>query len=400
MINKDIKKKTENSLYLLLLFFTLLCYVLSLPTVSSDIATVLLLVCTFLKTPSLKFSYSSYHRWGAIVILFSLLSSLWSFRPILSYYATFAFIKLFILTYSIYRYCNTEEKLVSLLRLFILANLILVFFIISYFGFDILGKARMSDTENGINGNAIAISLTFAIYSICIIFFLVRKNFFICILYCVLGVLFFIFLVFTGSRTAIIMLFLPTFIYVFLSSKYKLMAIFLVCIIGVIMYFIVMKVPQFYNVLGVRLQEGMDIARGKSEQGDSSRLLLFLYGIEWFKDNPVFGVGINNYRVLSNATYPFIGKNFYAHSNVIEMLVDLGVVGFLVYYSFIFSLVRKVILVSLKSNLSKLVLALTVTIFIHDIFSMSYYEWEMHFIICVTFVIQSFAERNRVKIKS
>ncbi len=392
--NSKLGVKIRDGIYLFLLFFSLLGYVLAFNSIYSTITSLVLFIYTLLITPSLKFKYSSYQSWGVVVICLSLISSLWSIKPILSYYAVFSFIKLFVFTYSIYRFCYTKENLIKLLKVYILINVILIFFVLTYFGVDILGEGRMSDTENGVNGNGIAISLAFALYSIYLIFYFSRVSFFNRPFYYFLVVLFFVFLVFTGSRTALVMLVLPFTLYLFLKSKYKLVALFSIGILMVGMYYVIMEVPQFYNVLGVRIIEALDIASGNTEGGDSSRLLLFLYGVEWFQDNPFLGIGINNYRVLSNVTPPFVGKNFYAHSNFIEMLVDVGIVGFLVYYSFVFTLLKRAV-ATFSSNISKLVLALTITIFLHDIISMSYYEWEMHFLICITFVLQSFAEKNK-----
>ncbi len=383
-----------DGIYLMLLFFCLLGYVLPLGVTYSTVVTFVLFFYTLFITPSLKFKYSSYQFWGIIVICFSIISSLWALRPILSYYAIFSFIKLFILTYSMYRYCYIRRNFIRLLNIFIFINILLIFFVLSYFGTGILGQERMGDSENGFNGNSIGMSLSFALYAMYLIFKLKKVNLFSRMICCFLGILFFTFLLFTGSRTALLMTALPLVIYMFFKSKYKIWALVVITVLTMVMYYIVMEIPQFYNVLGVRIAEAIDIVSGNTEGGDSSRFLLFLYGVEWFQEHPILGIGINNYRVLSNVTPPFVGKNFYAHSNIIEMLVDVGIVGFLIYYSFIVILLKRAIS-NFSNNISKLVLSLTITIFIHDIISMSYYEWEMHFLICITFILQSFAEKEK-----
>jgi len=54
------------------------------------------------------------------------------------------------------------------------------------------------------------------------------------------------------------------------------------------------------------------------------RLYYFRQGLDIFFENPLFGIGINQYQVV-------IGD--YSHSNLIEMLSCLGLVGFVSYYS-------------------------------------------------------------------
>ena len=70
-----------------------------------------------------------------------------------------------------------------------------------------------------------------------------------------------------------------------------------------------------------------------SGEEDTSRVTLFQYGMNWFLDNPILGVGINNFRVLSTKTSEFAGMSFYAHNNYVELLVDIGIVGIVIYYS-------------------------------------------------------------------
>ncbi len=284
--NRKCNLKIKDRVYLVLLFFSLLGYVLAFSSVYSTIMSLVLFVYTVIITPSLKFKYSAYQFWGVIVIVFSLISSLWAIRAVLSYFAVFSFVKIFILTYSMYRFCYTKENFIKLLRIFIFINVILIFFVLFYFDISILGKKRMGDVENGFNGNGIAISLVFALYSIYLIFILKKLSFFRKISYSFWAVIFFVFSVFTGSRTALVMLVLPLIIYMFLKSKYKIIALVSISVFMSGMYYIIMEVPQFYNILGVRIHEAVDIVSGNIEGGDSSRFLLFLYGVEWFKEHP------------------------------------------------------------------------------------------------------------------
>jgi O-antigen ligase len=191
------------------------------------------------------------------------------------------------------------------------------------------------------------------------------------------------------------MLVFPLSVFFFLKSKYKVNAIIGIAILFVLSFVLITKVPYFYNVLGVRVFDMFEIIKqGQDFSGgaDNSRFLLFIYGFEWFQESPAIGSGINNYRVLSNITPPFVGRNFYAHSNIIEMLVGVGIVGTIIYYSIIYFLIRRA--KSINSAYYKVVITIGLTFLFHDIFSMSYYEYEMQLLLCTSYILIGLKKEN------
>ena len=94
-------------------------------------------------------------------------------------------------------------------------------------------------------------------------------------------------------------------------------------------------------------------------------------GIEFFKERPLHGYGLDNYRVLLNHNY---GIDAYAHNNYIELLVGQGIIGlFIFYYIYIYILfnLRK-LLQSNKSSLLILFATIVILIMINDLGSVSY----------------------------
>lgn len=79
---------------------------------------------------------------------------------------------------------------------------------------------------------------------------------------------------------------------------------------------------------------------------------LVSYGIEFWKERPIFGSGINNYRYLIQKNYGF---PTYSHNTYIEILVGTGIVGFIFYFLFIIStfifLIKKYLVLKEKSIL-------------------------------------------------
>lgn len=83
------------------------------------------------------------------------------------------------------------------------------------------------------------------------------------------------------------------------------------------------------NVIS-RLEEFAVVLSGgsalESEDGSiSGRTQMMVAGLDIVKDNPITGVGLDNFRYVS-------GADTYAHSTPIELLVSTGVIGACIYY--------------------------------------------------------------------
>jgi len=109
---------------------------------------------------------------------------------------------------------------------------------------------------------------------------------------------------------------------------------------------------------------------GKVEASALYRESLIQYGIEWFKESPFFGYGLENFRVLNSIDY---GNNVYAHNNFIEILVGLGLVGFLIYYFlYAYILIKLLPLVKKKSHNGIIIFTLLLISLFMDYASVSY----------------------------
>lgn len=72
--------------------------------------------------------------------------------------------------------------------------------------------------------------------------------------------------------------------------------------------------------------ESLITGSGIIDKSTSEREYLMSTAVEVFKNNPIFGVGINNYRFFNNIGY-------YAHNNYLELAASLGIIGVIIYYS-------------------------------------------------------------------
>ncbi|WP_335341999.1 O-antigen ligase family protein [Bacillus alkalicola] len=83
-----------------------------------------------------------------------------------------------------------------------------------------------------------------------------------------------------------------------------------------------------FNGIKLRYLELYSSLLGDGGDG-TTRLNMIKWGFGWFLESPIWGYGIGNYRML---LFEVIGRESYAHNNFIELLVGVGIIGFILYY--------------------------------------------------------------------
>ena len=137
----------------------------------------------------------------------------------------------------------------------------------------------------------------------------------------------------TGSRKAVVILMGGMAAYIFASSKGKrIRAVFLIALIIILLWYVVMEVPYFYSVIGWRIEAFLSQYTGEGELDNSAstRQVLIEAAIDAWRKSPVFGHGLDCFRYFGRLA---TGKDYYAHNNFVELLADLGIVGFVSYYA-------------------------------------------------------------------
>ena len=135
----------------------------------------------------------------------------------------------------------------------------------------------------------------------------------------------------SGSKKALFAL--PIAIVLIIFFKYGLRRFYKTIAVVLVLVALTPFVLQLPIFTMVNERVGIFIMQLKGNDIDSStavRTQMIRSGLVWFTESPIIGVGIDNYKVLYARTF---GEYRYAHNNYIELLVDIGVVGFLCYYS-------------------------------------------------------------------
>lgn len=346
----------------------------------------------------------AYVTWMISVFAFFALSMAWAIDVKVGLWGLRQVFVIFIGMMATYNYLKRNPNgLKNILRVYLVESLILVIFIlmnIDQFEMGVrLGLQLSEGLEEGqsVNSNVIGMNLCYALFIVFALLVQGKKSTLLRIVALATSVFVIYLTLLTGSRKALIMLMTPLSVFPFLRKKKSFSLLILPIVFGVLVVAanLIMDIPFLYEVLGTRVEDAINVLSGTEQGGeDVSRKFLITYGLEWFQENPIFGYGINNFRVLSNSTSMFMGYNFYAHNNHIELLVDVGIIGFLIYYSFYYYIIRSLKGHFADNRLNKWILVLLVIRLFLDAAMVSYYSFTSNLILCICFYAAEMTQKG------
>jgi len=274
----------------------------------------------------------------------------------------------------------------SMLRGFFVAILVNMLYVVSNIDMKELGSIQLgTNLIEGWNGNGIGFMAAQGVLIGCYLFGRSNRNAGK-LFYLVCNILLGFLTLYTGSRTAFIMLVLELILYYCLRHPSKMLRNIIISVFVLIgALYLVMTVESFYNVLGSRLEGlfALFSGDGRVDHSSSVRDIFIQNGKEWFLDQPLFGYGINNYKVLNlEAT----GKFTYAHNNFVELAVDLGIVGLVWYYSVYIYLGVQLLKRLNKSPLNVFLLSALLASLISQYGTVEYYGFYQNYLLCLCFV--------------
>ncbi len=344
----NMRKKVVNTIYICALFFDLsyLCIPV-LPVMLHYCALLLFVVYLFLAGIKIN---NAYKNWTLAYISFFLLSALWALRPLLSIYVVVAnILPILIMVFSTITYIKKNLSINKILLVIYIAALLMLSYLASHMDEFLVG-VRLGDSLNDDedkpiwNSNGMGVELCFAIFVGFILFINQKRHLLLRFGYYISAIVMIIAIFLTGSRKSLLILLIPVIYFLYKKKKrYLLPSLLLSSVIGLLLYKLIMDVEIFHEAIGVRIEEMIAIMSGDTYGNeDTSRTILINFGLSKFLNNPILGVGINNFRVLADEIYP--GRNYYSHNNYVELLVGVGLIGTLIYYSayfYIFTRLRK-----------------------------------------------------------
>lgn len=230
---------------------------------------------------------------------------------------------------------KTEEDVKYFMKVFIVAavaNCIATYMRVGNEAFELLGNQETNFRLTGEEQNANVIGMCCAYGSIFSLHFLVRekitskeKLFYIAsfLLNSVFGLL-------TGSRKAMLMLFAGIFLVMYYKSildknALKVLLKVLGTIIAVVVLIIYVLNSETFSVIGERLEGLISGFTGGDETDHSTMGRMYMIETGWkvFWAYPIVGQG-------ACASYRYFLT--YSHSNIIEILMNTGIIGFFIFY--------------------------------------------------------------------
>lgn len=261
--------------------------------------------------------------------MFSLMSVTWSVDKELSLNMSIRLILQFSIYVFFIKYLLENGVLLGIKNILIFLTLlnftIFIFpglypYPVSVQGWRFLGTAH--------NANYFAIFFTF---SLAVLLYEANRNTVIRLLPLVLVCSVLIFA--TGSRKgAVVCLLLFGWFFLFQRQRISLFVFLLIILLSLLFFLEAVGLSKLsFDSRTLEYFGGLYSAVRDLESGDSSsryRFYLINEGLRIWEQNSIVGVGIDGFQ-------SFIGEDLYAHNNYVELLADLGVVGFLIYYSII-----------------------------------------------------------------
>lgn len=249
---------------------------------------------------------------------------------------------------------NSNEELEKYLKIFLISLFIMMLYVICNLDLNSFQLAQHGEATTGLwNGNDIGMKC--ALYIILMLYFLSnnKKNLQKTILLISLLIPF-VLLYYTASRKAILMVILGvSFFYYLKHPNKKIRNLIVICFGVYIVYTLMMNNVYLYKAIGWRIDGALALLN-KSSQVDSSTLLRKRYiniGIDAWKKSPFLGYGVADFSIIN--LYK-TGHMTYSHNNFVEILVGVGGIGFLIYYSYYIKLLFDYLKIYFKHRTSQI----------------------------------------------
>lgn len=284
--------------------------------------------------------------WYAVLTLFAFASLYWSevySRNAVDRCWRMAVICLFVT--AIVSFVDSDDDLESLMKMYVLASLVVMVLEFSSVPSRVWSKGQMGQHFSGFNPNSFGLMMFFS-EMFCFFFFYNGKGKF----YLPLSGLFLTAGLFSSSRKVFFASFIAPIIMVGLSvyKKRYVRNLLIILAFSFVAIVAVMNTGGMFARMSERVEHMFTFFTNNQSDAVDGSLYIRRSFIEsaklLFAESPVLGKGIENFEILSSRR--FGGRSTYCHNNYWQLLSELGIIGFIIYYS-----MYAYILVKLCSNM-------------------------------------------------
>ena len=398
-INNLIKKSIWLMTTFLLASFSIFDNNVYISFIIAVITVLILLLDSFTNNHKISIKLSKFHLWGFCFAVYCLLSSLWAVNPGYSLSKGLTIIQIIVCMSVLYNHYCKDFQSKPLLSILEYSGYMIALYYISFFGLSSIKSSLFlgSRMENAF-ANANTIGMACAISFILSIYTMLYKNkkIIVKLPFIVLALLI---VAATASRKALVMIIIGVlllFLFKYASRNIikTILRSLLICgLLGTI-FITVLSLPIF-DGLNHRMEGLIATITGTGSVDNSTylRQQFIKIGLEQFFETPLFGIGIDNARLL---LLQHFGYTTYLHNNYVELLASSGIVGVSLFYS-----IYAYILYKLKFNWSNYtyekiaVLLLILLMLAMDFGVVSYYSKSTYFYIMVFYLYVKYSARRR-----
>jgi hypothetical protein len=325
------------------------------------------------------------------IFLLCILSSFWSLDFQYTFYASFDVLKVLVVSLSIFIYIEDKRDLDYFFSLFVVGGLILILFLILDNKWNFSGE-RLGVGETG-DYNIIA--MAFLISALCNVYLISKselgfKRYFLIFSYILMELTL---LLIQGRKYIVFSLLILLFMFLKKLTWNPQRIVFYSILLFVFILF-----SQYLNAGFAKLVDNKVIADNRivsplnsndEFSEDLLRIMMVEKGLEWFMIKPFFGYGHRGYELLFER---ISGERRYSHNNFVELLVNLGLVGFVVYYWNYIKLFFIYFTRYLNTQLGFFLSYLLFAFFLLDLVVVSYYS---QMIVQIIILICGYVYQNR-----
>ncbi len=321
--------------------------------------------------------------WYGSFLVLSLTSMLWATYPDSSMLVISRLIQSTVITFCMAQNYATRSGLMKCINLFTWAGAYATAFVFINTPFSQWFSGGFGSGAAKLNPNTIGMIFTLCVLVSFYLAFYCKKK------YCYVLTFFQLFaVILTSSRKSLIASIIGLMMLIIMRSRRRTLIWRILAALGlfVIVYFIIMTVPELYSAVGIRIESMLNhLSNDGGDYSMSLRQTFIDNARDMFFEKPLLGYGINNFIVQMSLRN---GVANYAHNNYYEMLADLGIVGFSLFYSYYFYMLNELLKIWRKSNgsLVKLMIAWIVVIMICEYGLVTYYALYIHVTLCYAFL--------------
>jgi O-antigen ligase len=269
--------------------------------------------------------------WSLAFIFLSAISVLYANNFAIAFNRLKSAIQVLVFANLVLPYVRESEKAYhNFMVIFLAACVPLLLRLLLSTSFKILFSARLGYTID-VNPNTVGYIISNARLVAIYLFINQKKPIFL--LYLIISL---IFAIFSGSRKIFLLLGVGMIMLALLHQKTLRRGIIasIICLLIIVVgVFSTIHIDILRMALGEKFLNMIASLRGSTIDGSTTeRIGMIISGLSMFRQKPIFGWGLGAFTYLG-------GFETYSHNNYVELLVAVGLVGTLVYYSLCFSIV-------------------------------------------------------------